>query len=64
MAERRDWSSVGIDVGTKGSTAREIGPDSPFRMLIVGDFSRPCQPRAPGPSHEERSKWIAITMIR
>jgi type VI secretion system protein ImpC len=39
MADRRDWSSVGIDVGMKGEAAREIGPDSPFRILVVGDFS-------------------------
>jgi type VI secretion system protein ImpC len=40
MAERKDWGSVGLDVNAgEGTEAREINADSPFRMLLVGDFS-------------------------
>ena len=40
MAQRRDWAQVGIDVTAGEQTeAREVGPGSPFRILVVGDFS-------------------------
>jgi len=40
MAERKDWGAVGLDVNAgSGPTAHEIGSDSPFRILIAGDFS-------------------------
>jgi type VI secretion system protein ImpC len=40
MAQRTDWGSVGLDVNAgEHSQAREIGSDSPFRILIAGDFS-------------------------
>jgi type VI secretion system protein ImpC len=59
MANEFSTSSVHLDVDSSGSrTASEVSPDTPFRILVVGDFSGRANRQVTEPLERRRAYVI------